>query len=166
MKKGLIKVQEVPSRRYAYYLTPQGFSEKSRLTASYLSYSFGFFRQARAACARSLAQAAGRGWRRAALAGAGDLAEIAAICALESKLEIVAVIDPGLGKDSFAGLPVVARAEDLRDRIDGVVVTDLVAAQEAYDRAVRALGRERVAVPEILAKAIEPRRELAAEAGA
>ncbi|MGL4729464.1 MAG: winged helix-turn-helix transcriptional regulator, partial [Bosea sp. (in: a-proteobacteria)] len=39
VKKGLIKVQEVPSRRYAYYLTPHGFAEKSRLTAEYLSWS-------------------------------------------------------------------------------------------------------------------------------
>ena len=35
-KKGFIKVQQVPSNRYAYYLTPHGFAEKSRLTAEYL----------------------------------------------------------------------------------------------------------------------------------
>src|SRR3972149_9861076 len=32
IKKGLVKVSEAPARRYAYYLTPQGFAEKSRLT--------------------------------------------------------------------------------------------------------------------------------------
>jgi DNA-binding MarR family transcriptional regulator len=48
VKKGLIKVQQVPPNRYAYYLTPQGFAEKSRLTAEYLSYSFSVFRRARA----------------------------------------------------------------------------------------------------------------------
>ncbi len=37
IRKGLMKVSEVPARRYAYYLTPQGFAEKSRLTAEYLS---------------------------------------------------------------------------------------------------------------------------------
>ena len=47
VKKGLIKVSQVPPNRYAYYLTPQGFAEKSRLTAEYLSYSFTFFRRAR-----------------------------------------------------------------------------------------------------------------------
>ena len=30
--KGLMKVSEAPARRYAYYLTPQGFAEKARLT--------------------------------------------------------------------------------------------------------------------------------------
>src|SRR5271157_1367844 len=48
--KGLVKVGQAPARRYAYYLTPQGFAEKSRLTATYLSHSFSFFREARAQC--------------------------------------------------------------------------------------------------------------------
>ena len=33
VRKGLVKVSQVPLNRYAYYLTPQGFAEKSRLTA-------------------------------------------------------------------------------------------------------------------------------------
>src|ERR1700743_3767199 len=47
VKKGLVKVGEAPARRYAYYLTPQGFSEKSRLTVKYLSSSFSLFRKAK-----------------------------------------------------------------------------------------------------------------------
>src|SRR5713101_4117323 len=50
IKKGLVKVSDAPTRRYAYYLTPQGLAEKSRLTVQYLSDSFSFFRQARADC--------------------------------------------------------------------------------------------------------------------
>jgi DNA-binding MarR family transcriptional regulator len=60
IKKGLIKVGEAPARRYAYYLTPQGFAEKSRLTIEYLSYSFSFFREAKAECARICQAARGR----------------------------------------------------------------------------------------------------------
>src|SRR5712671_7378848 len=82
VKKGLVKVSEAPARRYAYYLTPQGFAEKSRLTVEYLSYSFSFFRRARADCSEAFSQAKARGWRRVALAGVSDLAEIATICAL------------------------------------------------------------------------------------
>lgn len=48
----MLKVSEVPARRYAYYLTPKGFAEKSRLTVQYLSSSFSFFREAKADCAR------------------------------------------------------------------------------------------------------------------
>ena len=38
-KKGLIKIQQIPANRYAYYLTPKGFAEKTRLTTEYLSRS-------------------------------------------------------------------------------------------------------------------------------
>ena len=47
IQKGLVKVSQAPARRYAYYLTPQGFVEKSRLSLEYLAYSFRFFRQAK-----------------------------------------------------------------------------------------------------------------------
>ena len=50
VKKGLVKVNDAPARRYAYYLTPQGFAEKSRLTVQYLSDSFSFFRKAKGDC--------------------------------------------------------------------------------------------------------------------
>ena len=34
VRKGLIKISQVPRRRYAYYLTPQGFAEKLFAAAS------------------------------------------------------------------------------------------------------------------------------------
>ena len=43
IRKGLIKVQQVPANRYSYYLTPKGFAEKSRLTGEYLAQGFQFF---------------------------------------------------------------------------------------------------------------------------
>src|SRR5215470_16999612 len=76
VRKGLIKVSQVPRRRYAYYLTPQGFSEKSRLTATYLAYSFSFFRQARAQFGEIFSSAVGRSQSRILLIGEGDLADI------------------------------------------------------------------------------------------
>ena len=35
VKKGLVKIHQAPANRYLYYLTPKGFSEKSRLTTQY-----------------------------------------------------------------------------------------------------------------------------------
>src|SRR5229473_7039499 len=74
IKKGLVKVSQAPARRYAYYLTPQGFAEKSRLTVEYLSSSFGFFRQAKADCAAALQLARQRKLARLAMLGVSDLA--------------------------------------------------------------------------------------------
>src|SRR5437764_2487496 len=89
-KKGLVKVTDAPAHRYAYYLTPQGFAEKSRLTVEYLSFSFGFFRRAKADYALLFATARSRGFKQVALAGVSDLAEIAVICAVDSGVQIAA----------------------------------------------------------------------------
>src|SRR5215813_7566176 len=107
VKKGLVKVGQAPARRYAYYLTPHGFAEKSRLTVEYLSSSFSFFRRAREDCLIALKAAHARGWNRIALIGVSDLAEIATICALEQGTTIVAVVDAEAGRDRFVGTPVV-----------------------------------------------------------
>ena len=80
VKKGLLKMSDAPARRYAYYLTPQGFSEKARLTLEYLSFSFDLFRRAKADC-RSVFVAAGTlgfrpgriGWRVRACRDRNDL---------------------------------------------------------------------------------------------
>src|ERR1700683_1652351 len=69
IKKGLVKVSQAPARRYAYYLTPQGFSEKSRLTVKYLSDSFSFFRKAKDDCTCLFKEASARGLERLVLAG-------------------------------------------------------------------------------------------------
>src|ERR1700754_1594978 len=101
VKKGFVKVANVPSHRYAYYLTPQGFAEKSRLTVEYISYSFGFFRQAKSDCATLFDAARERGFARLALAGVSDLAEIAAICAVESSVKITVLVDVQSDRSSF-----------------------------------------------------------------
>lgn len=149
VRKGLIKVQQIPRRRYAYYLTPQGFSEKSRLTATYLAHSFAFFRRARTRCGEQFATAQARGWRRIVLFGAGDLAEIAMLCAREHDVEIVGIIDATLGQDSFLGLPVARDAASL-GVIDAAVITELAHPQGAYEAAVALLGAERALAPDFL----------------
>ena len=68
--KSYIKVSQIPPNHYAYYPTPHGFSEKSRLTGKYLSSSFTFFRRARSQCEDDLDRCVALGWTGVALAGA------------------------------------------------------------------------------------------------
>lgn len=145
VRKGLIKVGTTPPRRYAYYLTPQGFAEKSRLTARYLANSFSFFRRARAQCAELFAVAAARGQRRLVLLGDGDLAEIARLVAREHRVEIVDVLAQPAASGIGLGLD--------RARIgaaDAVMITALSDASAAYEAALAAFGAERVHVPALL----------------
>ena len=144
VRKGLIKVGQVPRRRYAYYLTPQGFAEKSRLTATYLSNSFSFFRQARTQCGELFAAAAARGQRRLVLFGHGDLAEIASLVAREHPIEIVGLIAASGEGDALAAEIAAAGP------VDAVVVTALVDPRGAFQAALGAFGPERVHVPALL----------------
>lgn len=156
VNKGLIKVQQVPKRRYAYYLTPKGFAEKSRLTATYLRYSLDFFRRARASCERALDVAAERGWTSLILVGRSDMAEIALVCALHRSVRVVALVDESAnnGKRTFASLPVAATISAVAESFDGALITDITTAQDAYDTAIAELGAARVLVPDLLAQAI------------
>src|SRR5580698_7619968 len=125
VKKGLVKIGNAPPRRYAYYLTPHGFAEKSRLTVEYLSSSFSFFRRARGDCSAVLKAARAKNWNRVVLIGVSDLAEIAAICALEQGVTIVAVVDTKSAADRFVGAPVVPSLATVPGEFDALVVTDL-----------------------------------------
>lgn len=150
VKKGLLKIGQAPPRRYAYYLTPQGFAEKSRLTVEYLSSSFSFFRRAREDCSSVLKIARTRGWNRVALVGVSDLAEIATICALEQGVAIVAVVDGKSAVDRFVGAPVVQSFAAIPGGFDVVVITDLEATPELVRAVIDQLDAERVLVPALL----------------
>lgn len=147
--KGLVKVRHVPARRYAYYLTPQGFAEKSRLTMNFLSSSFSFFRQAKADCLELFADARQRGFLRVVLAGRSDLAEIAIICAIECDVEIVAVVDPACTPGRFVGAPLLTTFDEI-DAFDAVVVTDIMNPRESWDLLTGRFGVDRVWVPSFL----------------
>jgi DNA-binding MarR family transcriptional regulator len=156
VRKGFVKVRQIPANRYAYYLTPQGFAEKSRLTAVYLSSSFNFFRSSREQCSGLLEICERKRWTRVALAGCGDLAEIATLCRREdSDVEIIGIIntsgsDPdALAPERFVGLPVVDRLTDLA-KVHAVVVTDIRNAQRVFDGLSKAIPSERVLTARLL----------------
>src|SRR4029077_12935258 len=129
VRKGLVKMRQVPINRYAYYLTPQGLTEKRRLTAEYLARVVRLFCRARTDCATLFRQCEVRGWQNVALYGAGDLAEIAVLSAGETTVEVLCIIySEQLGR-RCGGLAIVP---DLRTALmrasprglDGIIVTD------------------------------------------
>ncbi len=150
VKKGLVKVRSAPARRYAYYLTPQGFAEKSRLTVNYLSYSFGFFREAKTDCSELFKAASARGVEKVLLAGQTDLAEIASLCAMEHGIKIVGVVQTKAAKPEFIGVPVFEDFDAVSNSFDAVLITDMLKPRETCDTAVARFGVERVLVPDLL----------------
>lgn len=143
VRKGYIKVRQIPSNRYSYYLTPIGFKEKSRLTAEYLSSSFTFFRRAKDQCLESLRYAKARGWHRVALVGIGDLTEIFALCAIEHSVDLVGILDSDTGKPTFAGLNIAPTIADL-EPLDALIITDAVNPQETFDNLLESFPSDRI----------------------
>jgi hypothetical protein len=160
INKGLIKVGQVPLNRYAYYLTPQGFAEKSRLTVEYLAWSFEFFRRARKQCSELLELAGSLGANRIVLFGTGELAEIALLSAGEKDMEVVCVVDANAQEKRCGGRPVVADMAAALALCDGhgfdvLMVTDLRDPHGTFEETLAiakaySLPPERILVPDLL----------------
>lgn len=151
VRKGLVKVKDAPARRYAYYVTPKGFREKSRLVAEYLSSSLDFFRHARDEYGAVFSRVAADGRRAVVLYGSGDLAEIAGLSARDMELDLLAIVEPGSNSESFGGLPVYPSLDhpDLR-HVDAVVLSHAAAPQAAYDALSRRFGAAQIYAPSFL----------------
>ena len=150
IKKGFVKVGQAPARRYAYYLTPQGFSEKSRLTVQFLSDSFSLFRKAKEEYGKLFERAQARGFKWVVLAGQSDLCEIAILCAVDGPISVLAIVDPDATAARFIGVKVVSSYALVEEPFDAVVVTHLTAARSVFDQAVSNFGAEKVLAPDLL----------------
>ena len=164
INRGLIKVQQIPPHRYAYYLTPSGFLEKSHLIASYFFYSFDFFRRARASCEQTLSRVVAAGHQRVALIGASELTEVAIIVAADLEVAVVAVIDANTPKVRFAGIPVNKDIVEATKDVDAVMITSISEPQATLDAAIAVLSADRVYLPSILSDIIARAHHLPASA--
>jgi len=149
IRKGLIKISEIPPNRYAYYLTPKGFTEKSRLTAEFLSDSLTFFRSARVQYTEIYNQCLESGWKNLALAGASDLAEIAVLSARDHGVNLRGIISNENNDKNLSGLQIVSSIEELGE-IQAVVLTEVNAPQAVYDNLITHISHRRVLNPPIL----------------
>ena len=123
-RKGYIKITTIPSHRIRYLLTPQGFTEKSRLTYLYMQYSLSHYRDMRARLREALLRATENGVKRVVIYGTGELAEMAYLSLREMNMTLVGFVDDG-ARDSFLSYP-VWRPEALAGwEFDAVLLADI-----------------------------------------
>ncbi len=124
--KGFITVKSIPSKRYAYYLTPKGFTEKSRLAYHLLSDYTRIYREAKANLNDLFKELQQSGVKRILFAGADEVTEIAFITMQDSDLVLVDVIDDEKkGKKIFG--KTIRSIEDVNDlEYDCIVITSYV----------------------------------------
>lgn len=132
--KGWVKVQQAPSRRFAYYLTPKGFVEKTQLTAQYLASSFEFFRDSQNQCLELFQYCEKREWYRIILVGLGDLSKIAIQVVKSSKFTIIETIE------SEHNLGELSKMFEC----DAIIITDVVSPQETFNTLLQSNPEERI----------------------
>jgi DNA-binding MarR family transcriptional regulator len=160
MHQEMIKVKRLSARRFCYLLTPQGMSEKGRLSARYLADSFSMYRSARRACLRTLVPLRDRGLKRLVLYGTGELAEAAFITIHDLGLTLVAVAD-GAGAPPFLGREVVPLKALDPAAADRVLFAGPEADRAAFAEAAAAAGFAPEAIEDLAAALLEADAALA-----
>lgn len=104
VNRGLLHVKKLHSRRWDYFLTAQGLTEKARITCEFISFSHYFYREARKASSMLCRRLHERGIKNIGFIGTGDLAEIVYLGIKQWNLELVEVFDNHTGE--FFGVKV------------------------------------------------------------
>lgn len=125
---GWVKANQVSAKRISYFLTPDGFTEKSHMVKDYLARSFSFFRDARIQCDDIFAVCEREKFKKIALVGDGDLKEIAKLVASAYEIEI---------------------SNDM-NKADAIVITDVMNPQTVFGDVVQKFDINRVFTPDVL----------------
>ncbi len=124
-KKGHIKIKTLPRNRIKYIVTPQGLSEKTRLTYKYMHYSILYFKDIRNRIEGAYAAMVKKGVKQVLLWGDGELAELCYISTRGFSLEVVGVVDRRKAGRVFFERQVYAPEDVDRIAFDAVLISSL-----------------------------------------
>ena len=143
-RKGYIKVTTIPRSRIRYLLTPQGFTEKSRLTYLYMQYSLSQYRDMRIRLKEMMSTFDRTHGQRVAIYGTTELAELAYLSLREMNIDCVGFIDES-SRESFLSCPVSSPERIAGWHFDQVLITDLDHAAAVEEQLVQSgVPREKV----------------------
>lgn len=121
--KGFITIKTIPRKRYAYFLTPQGFAEKTRLAYDLLHDYTRIYREAKSNYRTLFSNLEQSGETKIIFAGADEVAEIAYITLHETRLELIGVVDNEKKGSTFFGREVMEIASCKTLEHDCVIIT-------------------------------------------
>lgn len=135
--KGYITVRNIPSKRYAYYLTPKGFAEKSRLAYDLLQDYTRIYREAKNNYRQIFFELERSGAKRIVFAGADEVAEFAYITLHETKLELAGVVDADRAGEMFFGRNILPYSALRNMDHDAVVITAYAKKERVFQELIR-----------------------------
>jgi len=138
VQKGFVTVKAYPRNRYAYLLTPKGFTEKSRLAFQHLSNFHKLYQVARQDSLTIFKALSEQGVKNVTFCGHDDLTEIAYLSLMEAGLELEQVMDTVSG-DSFLDFEIISIADGVKAASGPIVITSLQRADELHQK-LRELG--------------------------
>lgn len=130
--KGLIKVGEIPPKRFAYYLTPKGFSEKTRLTYHYLQNYTNLYRNARRDFKKLFSEICRQGVGKVVFAGIDEVTEIAYLSLQEVDIQLQGAVDDEKEGESFFGIPIIAFRDVHNLEHESIIITTFGKKDYAY----------------------------------
>jgi DNA-binding MarR family transcriptional regulator len=132
--KGYLTVKAIPPRRYAYFLTPKGFAEKTRLTYDMFQDYTRIYREARGNLQRLFSELDAGGVSQVVLAGADEVAEIAFLTLQETGLELTGIVDEEKAGDIFFGRQIKPISQIRSLEYDRIVVASYLKRDKIYEK--------------------------------
>lgn len=133
--KGYITIKAIPSKRYVYYLTPKGFSEKSRLTYHLLQDYTRIYREARRDFKQLFSKLHDSGVKSVIFAGTDEVAEIAYLSLQEVDIKLVSVVDDKKAGERFFEHTVLP-LNNLDGSIEEAIIVTGFHEEEIYQRLI------------------------------
>ena len=135
--KGYVRVKNFPKNRYAYLLTPQGVTEKTRLAYQHLSYFNNLYKVARQDYLALFRRLKREGVSAVAFCGADEVAEVAYLSLREADMELLAIMDDEAAGRDFFGHQVSTLAKGLLSGTYRIVITSFKRGDALRDELVR-----------------------------
>jgi DNA-binding MarR family transcriptional regulator len=132
VSKGYITIKSIPSKRYAYFLTPKGFTEKTRLTYQLLQDYTNLYKNARRDFQTLFNNLFSTGMRRVVFAGVDEVTEIAYLSLQELDMELAGVIDDKEEGRKFFKTTVKPLKELHTLEFDAIIITTFVKRHDIF----------------------------------
>lgn len=130
--KGYITVKDIPAKRYAYYLTPKGFAEKTRLTYHHLQNYTSLYRNARRDFKDLFARLSANEVRNVFFAGVDEIAEIAYLSLQETEIHLAGIVDEDAAETDFLRHRVMSYDALVAQDFDAIIVTAFLKRERVH----------------------------------
>jgi len=127
-RRGWIRLRKVPPRRIGYYLTPKGFTEKAKLTMTFLSYNIHHYSRLKAMIGAKFLEMVSQGVERVIFYGVSEEMEVAYVTLQGTDMALVAIVDDN---DEVKGKNILGReVKDPREigklKAEAVLITSIL----------------------------------------